>query len=517
MREKFMCSELLLRPPLVMVVDDDPLQLEFLAAVFGAEGYRVSGHEDGTSALAHAVSERPDIIVTDLNMPVLDGFELLRRLKDDASTRSIPIILMTAWNDKYAESEGLKLGAVDYITKPFSVPVIRARVNAQLALKLHRDHLENLVEQRTAELARSRKQFKDLVEKSLVGIAIFSRRRITYYNPELKRIIGDLDRKVAERDFSFIHPDDRPKIMQAYRTLASEEYARVEMDFRILRSSQNAFDQETLWVNGRAVRFVYRRRNAVLVNIVDITHAKEMERQLLLRNKMASLGRVASGMAHEIRNPLNGITAYLFSLERLCAQKTLSAKDRALMAEIVTQLKMASCKVESVIKRVLDFSKPTAPCLTSMDLNQRIDSVLKLTMPILRKAAIAYRAELAADLPKCRADATLIEQVILNLIQNAVRAVGISPREKRVDLRSFFEQGRVCLAVSDSGPGVAPDLRDKIFDPFFTTHTDGSGIGLSIAQRIMTDHRGTLTVAESDLGGAKFTLCLPIDTEDVIP
>jgi PAS domain S-box-containing protein len=512
-----MCSQLLLRPPLVMVVDDDPVQLEFLAAVFGAEGYRVSGQKDGTTALAQAVSEQPDILVTDLNMPGLDGFELVRRLKANASTRSIPIILMTAWNDKYAESEGLRLGAVDYITKPFSVPVIRARVNAQLALKLHRDHLENLVEQRTAELARSRKQFKDLVEKSLVGIAIFSRYRLVYYNPELKRIIGDLDQKVAERDFSFLHPDDFPKIVQAYRTLADEEYARVEMDFRILRSSQNASTQETIWINGRAVRFVYQRRNAVLVNIIDITLAKEMERQLLLRNKMASLGRVASGLAHEIRNPLNGITAYLYSLEQLCAQKTLSAKDRALMSEIVTQLKMASFKVESVIKRVLDFSKPTTPCLTSMNLNQRIDVALKLTMPILRKSAIALGAKLAADLPDCRADATLIEQVILNLIQNAVRAVGISSREKRIDLRSFCEQGRVCLSISDSGPGVAHDLRDKIFDPFFTTHSDGSGIGLSIAQRIMTDHRGALTVAESDLGGAKFTLCLPVDTEDVNP
>jgi signal transduction histidine kinase len=264
-------------------------------------------------------------------------------------------------------------------------------------------------------------------------------------------------------------------------------------------------------VNFRASTFNYQGGEAILVNLVDITHTKELEKLLLNRNKMASLGRIASGMAHEIRNPLTGITSYLYSLDQICASKTMLPKDIELMQEIVGQLKLASHKVEAVIKRVLDFSKPTTPQMMRIDVNQCIENVLSLTAVTMRKAGIEITTALEKKLPNCYGDVALIEQVILNLMQNAGRALKAAKGLKKIAVSSYAHDNSISIAVSDSGSGVAKDMRDKIFDPFFTTHPDGSGIGLSIAQRIVTDHNGSIVVEDGRLGGAHFTVTLPIE------
>jgi signal transduction histidine kinase len=244
---------------------------------------------------------------------------------------------------------------------------------------------------------------------------------------------------------------------------------------------------------------------------VDITNSKELEKLLLNRNKMSSLGRIASGMAHEIRNPLTGITSYLYTLEQLCNSKTLLPKDIDLMKEIVSQLKLASHKVDAVIKRVLDFSKPTAPQMVLININQCLENVINLTAVTMRKAGIQVTVSLSKNLPQCYGDVMLIEQVFLNLIQNAGRALKAVSGNKKIAITSYAVDNQICIAVSDSGPGVPEEIKEKIFDPFFTTTPDGSGIGLSIAQRIVTDHNGTLTVVSGELGGAHFTVTLPIE------
>jgi signal transduction histidine kinase len=289
------------------------------------------------------------------------------------------------------------------------------------------------------------------------------------------------------------------------------ESQTVEADFRVMKESGDAATLQTIWINCRAAKFQYKEREAILVNVTDISHTKELERSLLLRNKMASLGRIASGMAHEIRNPLTGITSYLYTLEQLCELETLLPKDIALMGEIVGQLKLASHKVDTVIKRVLDFSRPTPPQMVRIDLNERLNNVLQLTAITLRKAGIKVTTNLSPSLPHCYGDVALLEQVFLNLVQNAAHAVEKSSAEKQIDIHSYALDNLVCAVISDSGPGVPASIKEKVFDPFFTTGSDGSGIGLSIAQRIITDHNGTLSLDDGPLGGARFSVSIPIE------
>jgi signal transduction histidine kinase len=495
----------------ILIVDDDDFQLKVLEQILSKDGYQVFAFNNATKALDFAFTQIPDMVLSDLMMPDMDGFEVIHRLKEDHRTQSVPIILITAFDDRRSESKGLAFGAVDYIVKPLVAPIVKARVRTHLELKRHRDNLERLVRQRTEELIHSRQQFQDLVEKSLVGIAIFQDRKVVYQNPELERIVPGLSEKIHQQDISFVHPDDLVKAKQAYLRLNKQLAPHVVIDLRVIGVVSREPATPETWINCRAVFFTYQGKLSILVNVADISHTKELERLLLIRNKMASLGRIASGMAHEIRNPLTGITSYLYTLEQLCQTQTLLPKDIELMQDITSQLKLASHKVDAVIKRVLDFAKPTAPRMVSIDLNRCLDNVIQLTAVTLRKAGVSVTRNLSAELPACYGDMGLMEQVILNLVQNAAHALRQAKGDKQIAVSSSFDEEFAFINIDDCGPGVPPELREKIFDPFFTTSSEGSGIGLSIAHRIVNDHHGDLHVGDSPLGGARFQIIIPLE------
>jgi signal transduction histidine kinase len=255
----------------------------------------------------------------------------------------------------------------------------------------------------------------------------------------------------------------------------------------------------------RATLIDYRNKDAILMNMMDITPAKEMERMMRTQDKMSSLGRVAAGIAHEIRNPLSGINIYIDTLEKLLVKPGEDEK----VDKIIAQLKSASNKIENVIRRVYDFARPTEPCFVLTDINQPVTEAIALAAAILRKKGVQVETDLAADLPPSRLDAQLMEQVLLNLITNAAETLENNPGQGRIGIQTRQNTNGLQICVEDSGPGVPEEFREKIFDPFYTTKHGSSGIGLSISQRIVEDHGGTLSVGPGRWGGAAFTIELP--------
>ncbi len=132
----------------------------------------------------------------------------------------------------------------------------------------------------------------------------------------------------------------------------------------------------------------------------------------------------------------------------------------------------------------------------------------------LRKGGVRVATALAGEMPPCRADFRLIEQLLLNLITNAVQSMEGQERDKAIEIATSTEGSRVVVAVADSGPGVPEELREKIFEPFFTTKGSGTGLGLPISRRIVTEHGGAITVGTSRLGGAEFRISLPSAAEE---
>lgn len=356
-----------------------------------------------------------------------------------------------------------------------------------------------------AALEKSEKRFRNLVENSLTCISIIQDNRIVYQNPEHMRVFGFLSDPFTQPDYDNIYPDDVMEVKTVLKKFISGQLGNVDIEFRFYLPEKNNVRKEMKWVHCRLSRIEHKGKDAILVNLMDISHAKELEHLLRIQDKMTSLGRVAAGIAHEIRNPLSGINIYLKAMEKVCKKTENQEK----VSKILFQLQSASNKIESVIKRVMDFSKPGEPNFMMIDINQPVEEAINLSSATLRKSGIQIDVNLDSNLAKCNADAHMIEQVVLNLITNASEAVKNHNTGKTIAISTLFENNCVCIKVCDSGPGVSEHLMDTIFDPFYTTKTHSSGIGLSISHRIISDHGGILDVSSSELGGAKFTVKIP--------
>ncbi len=368
--------------------------------------------------------------------------------------------------------------------------------------------ITDISERKQAEkaLQENERRLRDLVDHSLIGISIIQEGRVIYRNPEQKRLLGSMPLTTNLLEYEDIHSEDREKVGKLYKKISSGKTQTMETDFRFYPFPGKNNKDDMKWVYCRATVIEYKRKEAVLVNLMDMTKAKELERLLRIQDKMASLGRVATGIAHEIRNPLTAVNMYLDVLKTAFERQTDGRKRK----ETVDKLQLASNKIESVIRRVMDFSKPSEPRFVVEDINRPVEDAIKLSSVALRKSGIKIEKELAENLPLCKIDPHYIEEVILNLINNASEAVKNVDREQKIKVSSSREGHFVLVRIADSGPGVPADMRNKIFEPFYTTKKDSTGIGLSLVHRIITDHGGTIDVKTSKWGGAEFRIKIPI-------
>ncbi|MCP4714277.1 MAG: GHKL domain-containing protein, partial [Deltaproteobacteria bacterium] len=329
-----------------------------------------------------------------------------------------------------------------------------------------------------------------------------------YKNQEQERLFGPLPDDHTFFDCDNVHPDDTKKVQSFYRDIISETVHTRDVEFRFypLGKLQSAPDMR--WVICRGSTIEYQGKKALFINMMDITRFMELEQLVRVQDKMASLGRVAAGIAHEIRNPLTGITTYLYSLQTFAGN--ISEQDREHMAGILQEMMNASTKIEAVIKRVMDFSRPGMPKFSVVEINSVIQDAVNLSTATLRKNDIMLTTDLCPDLPHCQADYHMIEQVLMNLIANAIQAFSGTGSQKLIKITSAPAESSVIIRISDTGPGIPPGEREKVFDPFYTTKSDGSGIGLSLCQRIITDHGGSLSITSSTWDGAEFILELPL-------
>lgn len=231
-----------------------------------------------------------------------------------------------------------------------------------------------------------------------------------------------------------------------------------------------------------------------------------LERQ----EKLSSLGVLAAGVAHEIRNPLTSIKARLFTQQPLLAKGSAAWEDNVFITEEISRL-------EQIVRDFLAFARPSEPRFELMKATEPMRDVLPLLQPELSKSNIELQPEFLAD-PLIRADASQLKQVLINLVRNAAEAISA---DGRITLRTRTEtQGRgprattrAVLEVQDSGPGIPAEVQPRLFDPFFTTKASGTGLGLSIAARILEKHGGQLEYTTAADRGATFRLVLPIASE----
>lgn len=376
---------------------------------------------------------------------------------------------------------------------------------------------EDITLRKKAETAlrESEKLFRDLVENALMGISICQDGKVVYENPEQERIFGFMENTTSINDFEqLVHPGDVKKFDVLHTILPGGPTKRMNTDLRFYPSGRIDQKADMKWVQMRASHIEYRGRDAVLINMMDITNAKRLESLLNVEDKMTSLGRVAAGMAHEIRSPLSGINLLFANLNIvLRCNDNINGEMLDEARFMVRKTMEASNKIESVVRRVLDFTRPSEMRKELININQPIEEAVRLSTVTLKKDNIGLEKQLMKKIPRCYADTRMIEQVLLNLITNAIQAMNGSDHNKRLGISSEIEGDDVVIKVADSGPGVPLTVWDKIFDPYFSTKAKGSGIGLSLSRRIIKDHQGSLEVDKSRWNGAEFIIRLPIPSE----
>jgi signal transduction histidine kinase/ABC-type amino acid transport substrate-binding protein len=374
----------------------------------------------------------------------------------------------------------------------------------QLSLLAH--GMWRMIQRKIAEHAmlKSEKRFNDLVEHSPNAIAIVQENRVVYKNANHAALIGDLNLLDPSGDLR-CHPDDLPGVLAFFDQIVRNDLTHSEVAFRFYKDPPGDGQDRMKWVSCIATPIEYNDRDAFLLIFIDMTEEKRLHHLLTIQDKMASLGQVSAGIAHEIRNPLSGINIHLDIIEKFFHDPDKSGKT----VSSIQAVRSASRKIELVIRRVMNFAKPTEPRFDRIHINDPVREAVKLTRVTLKKKGIEIFEDLSDNLPDCFAEPHLVEELVLNLINNASDALSGTREKKMIKVTSTCQNHRIRLAVEDNGPGIDQNLKQKIFDPFFTTKKHSTGIGLSLCHRIVTDHRGELTVGDSELGGAAFTIEIP--------
>jgi two-component system, NtrC family, sensor kinase len=243
---------------------------------------------------------------------------------------------------------------------------------------------------------------------------------------------------------------------------------------------------------------------ASVLSARDMTEERRVAEQLRQSEKLVALGELVAGVAHEVNNPLTGISAFaqLLQEERLTPDQLEAAQ----------MIKHEADRAVSVIRDLLTFARKTGPRSVPIDMNSLIEQTMRLRTYGLRTAGIEMKQDLSPSLPRVRGDDRQLQQVLLNLVVNAEHAVANCAR-RIITLRTSTAAGRVVVEVSDTGQGMSVEIQKRIFEPFFTTKPEGAGtgLGLSVSFGIVQTHGGMLTVHSAPGAGATFRLTLPID------
>ena len=244
-----------------------------------------------------------------------------------------------------------------------------------------------------------------------------------------------------------------------------------------------------------------------LVIFSDLTARKEIQRRQAQTERLATLGELMAGVAHEVRNPLTAIKGYAQILKLQDAEPAHQHYLAVILKEIDS--------INSVIQQLLDFSRPREQRQQSVSLNQLIGECLVLIQTTGLQARIHFTTELDASLGNIKADGELLKQVMLNILINAVQAITTCGN---ITIRTLiWDQKHQAIVVEDDGCGIAPEHLTKIFDPFFTTKASGTGLGLALSQRIINAHQGDIRLTSTPGHGTAFTLILPTQLHGTEP
>jgi PAS domain S-box-containing protein len=327
-------------------------------------------------------------------------------------------------------------------------------------------------------------------------------RRYTFVSPKFKEVLGYEPSEIIGLTFGErTHADDRPAMLTLFDDLLSGKQNFASIEIRV-RHKQGEW--RSLKCNFSPLFSEEGKIEGIVISGRDVTEVKRLESQLIQAEKLAAMGQMLAGVAHELNNPL---TAILGASELLRDRQGVDENTRRQLEMTHRQARRAA----RIVQNLLEFSRPASPQKKALDMNLVIDRTLQLHEHSLRRNNVEVEFQAVPGLPLIVGDANQLIQIFLNLISNAEHAIREVRNSGRVQIRLAHSGNKVLATVQDDGVGIKPEALPKLFDPFFTTKRPGggTGLGLSICMSIVREHGGNIEASSLPAGGAAFTVSLP--------
>jgi two-component system NtrC family sensor kinase len=558
----------------ILLVEDSETQALQLRHMLETSGFRVSWRSTAEAALDRLNEKLPDLVIADYHLPGMNGDELTRQMRLNVRTRAIPVIMLTEARERAVERQGLESGADAYISKSAEQELIILRIQALLRRRssaigdskeerqspsfgtfrracilivdespTRRTYLENLLAHEgyavtpVSEPAEALRQVRspdanwdcvlvNLLSPNFDGIELC--RQLNLYRglaplpgtdaPSFA-IVGlgnEEGGDVLARAFAAGVDDIVPSTIEAdvmrvrvralvRRKLMQDENWRIEAELR---------EQELALAKARAEAAsaeALAKANSELAEANNLL--KGTQAQLVQAAKMASLGELVAGIAHEINNPLAFIQAHQGTVEKLLAE--IAAKlppEGGLERQVqksrdrVGAMKLGLTRIQELVLNLRRFSRLDEGDFQTINVPESIETVLALLGHKLG-TRIDVRRHYDA-VPDLYCSPALLNQVVMNIVGNAADAI---KGTGGIDIQTASDETTYTIKISDTGPGIPGELRERIFEPFFTTKPVGSGtgLGLAIAYSVVQAHKGSIAVDSGLLGGTSFTITIP--------
>jgi len=506
----------------ILFIDDEEGIRKVMSILLSDAGYDVLTAADGEAGIQLCRENSPQIIITDIRMPGMDGIEVLKKIKEEDPNREV--IVVTAFGEMEYAVRALRLDASDFITKPINddalfVALERAKERHETRKELN-DYTA-LIEERwmdtAEELTRVFNFQENLIESSIDGIMGFDKDgKIITFNKSLEEMLGyPKDEVRRKRSFDQLLPVGSAKRFR--EDLYSEDYGGKNRLFlyetHLIDKTGNKIPVQL----SATVLFEENQEVGMVGFIRDLREIRRLEQQfadhtrLLQQHKMISLGRLAASVVHEINNPLAGIMNYIRLMIKIMKRGSLEEEYIQKFQRYLDVVESETSRCSKIVSNLLAFSRKSTLEFSEIDINELLEKCIMLSQHKLTLQNIQIKSTLTPGIPNVSGDYNQIQQCIINLIFNAIDAM---PDGGALSIGSAINPSRGVaeVRVGDTGSGIAKEDLPHIFDPFYTTKLEGKGLGLGLSTvyGIIDRHKGTITV-ESDLGkGTVFTIKLPV-------
>lgn len=525
----------------VLIIDDERLIRELCCGILTQAGFRVLSAKDALEGLRLAQEEAVGVILLDIMMPGMSGLEALKRFGEIAP--EAPVLMVTADSTRKSLIDSLRFGAHDFILKPFDpqdlIHAVKRAMERHRLLKENRElmqalthkveeltklnalyealahRLEERVREQTVELRKGKALLENILAHMASGLLVVDNDgRITMINRHGAEVLHSSPEALLGERLLDQFPEAQ-KLLQVKPDRVSNELELRLPDGAVI----------PLGFNNSFLLSPQGEPEGVIVVFRDLSEIKQLQEEIRRKDRLATIGEVASGIAHEIKNPLFGISSVA---QILAKEVSFEPVHRDLVLAMVAETK----RLNTLVENLLFYGRPPSLSLNPVDLHQIWEEILNLHADQLAEGGITLRKEFDPNLPALLLDGNKIRQVFLNILKNALEATPpggtISITTKRQMANGKWQEEDadgalgpspqppaleyVEIAVEDTGLGIAPENLPRIFELFFTTKASGSGLGLPICRKIIEDHGGSITARSERGKGSCFTILLPVKT-----